>query len=69
MDNLVENLKNILEVDELDLQSRFTDYEEFDSLSILSLLALLDSDYNKQMTAEQIKEFDSIESFCKAVIA
>ncbi len=69
MEKLLEKLKNILEVEELDLQSRFTDYEEWDSLSVLSLLALLDSDYQKQMTAEEIKEFKNIEEFCKAVLS
>ena len=69
MEDLVEKLKDILELDELDLQKRFADYEEWDSLSVLSVLALLDSDYHKQMTAKQIEGFESIESFCKATLA
>lgn len=68
MEQLVEKLKDILEVEELDLQKRFADYDEWDSLSTLSVLAMLDSDYNKQMTAQDIKHFESIEAFCKAVL-
>ena len=69
MEELIEKLKDILELDELDVQKRFTDYDEWDSLSVLSVLAMLDADYHKQMTAKQIEEFESIEAFCKAALA
>lgn len=68
MEELIEKLKDILEVDELDLQCKFSDYETWDSLSILSVLALIDSSYHKQMTAAEVKEFATIGDFCKAVL-
>ena len=68
MEELIEKLKDILEVDELDLQSKFSDYETWDSFSILSVLALIDSTYHKQMTAVEVKGFATIADFCKAIL-
>ena len=42
MEELVSKLAEILEVDDLDITKKFTDYEEWDSLAGLSVLALLD---------------------------
>ena len=49
MEQLKKEIAEILEVADLDTSKKFTDYDEWDSLAALSLLALLDSDYNKQM--------------------
>lgn len=68
MEELIEKLKDILEVDELNLQSKFSDYETWDSLSVLSVLALIDSTYHKQMTAKEVDGFATIGDFCKAVL-
>lgn len=68
MEELIEKLKDILEVDELDVKQKFSDYENWDSFAILSLLALIDSTYHKQMTAEEVKAFATIEDFCNAVL-
>lgn len=69
MEELIESIKDILELDDLDLTKKFSDYEEWDSLSSLSMLALLDSKYHMSMTYKQILEFDSIEAFCKEVLS
>ena len=68
MEELIQQLTDILEVDELDINKKFTDYEEWDSLAGLSLIALLDSDYNMTMKNKELLAFDSIKDFCKAVI-
>ena len=68
MNELLEKLAEILEVDEVDVNKKFTDYEEWDSLCGLSLIAMLDSDYNMSMKNKEILEFASIGDFCKAVI-
>lgn len=67
MANLVENLKELLEIDNLDLNVKFTDLEEWDSLSVLSVLALLDSDYNTNMTQKEVEAFPSIAEFVKHI--
>lgn len=69
MEELIEKLAEILEVEELDVTKKFTDYEEWDSLAALSILAMLDSDYHKTMKAADLRSFQSIEDFCKAVLA
>ncbi|QYR10298.1 phosphopantetheine-binding protein [Prevotella sp. Rep29] len=68
MKELIEKLSEILEVDELDINKKFTDYEEWDSLAGLSLIALLDSDYHMTMKNKEVMSFDSIKEFCEAVI-
>ena len=69
MEELVAQLAEILEVDELDITKKFTDYDEWDSLAGLSLIALLDSDYNTTMNGKEVASFDSIEAFCKEVLS
>ena len=68
MEELIEKLAEILEVDELDIQKKFTDYEEWDSLACLSVIAILDSDYNMSMKFKEVLAFSSIKEFCEAVI-
>ena len=68
MNELLEKLAEILEVDEVDVNKKFTDYEEWDSLCGLSVIAMLDSDYNMTMKNKDIIEFNSIKDFCEAVI-
>lgn len=68
MEELVNKLAEILEVEELDVNKKIADYDEWDSLSALSVLAMLDSDYNIQMKNTDLAGFESIGDFCKAVI-
>ena len=67
MENIVENIKELLEVEDLDLNLKFKDLEEWDSLSVLSILALLDSDYGIIMTKKEIEAFSSINLFIEYV--
>lgn len=69
MEELIEKLSEILEVEHIDITKKFTDYEEWDSLAALSTLAMLDSDYHKTMKAADLRSFQSVEDFCKAVLA
>lgn len=69
MEELVSKLAEILEVDQLDVTKKFSDYEEWDSLTVLSILAMLDSDYNMAMKGNEVAAFDTIEEFCKEVLS
>ncbi len=69
MEELKNKLAEILEVEDLDITKKFSDYEEWDSLTGLSILAMLDSDYHTSMKAADIVAFDSIEAFCKEVMS
>lgn len=65
----MSKLAELLEVDNLDITKKFTDYEEWDSLTGLSVLAMLDSDYNTMMSGKEIAAFESIEAFCVEVLS
>jgi acyl carrier protein len=67
MEKLVKNIEELLEVENLDINLKFTDMEEWDSLSVLSILALLDSDYGMNLTQTEIENFSSIADFIKHV--
>lgn len=69
MEELIQKLADLLEVEELDITKKFSDYDEWDSLAGLSLLALLDSDYNTTMSGKEVASFGSIEAFCKEVLS
>ena len=69
MEELIQKLEDILEVENLDITKKFSDYDEWDSLAGLSLIALLDSDYNTTMSGKEVAAFDSIEAFCKEVLS
>ena len=69
MEELIAKLADILEVEDLDISKKFSDYDEWDSLAGLSVLALLDSDYNTTMSGKEVAAFDSIEAFCKEVLS
>lgn len=69
MEKLVSKLSEILEIDDLDVTKKFTDYDEWDSLSALSILAMLDSDYHTSMTSAEIVGFGTIQAFCKEVLS
>lgn len=68
MDTLLNKIADLLEVETIDPQKRFQDYEEWDSFTRLSVLAMLDSDYNVQMSYKQLEAFPSIEEFCKNIL-
>lgn len=69
MEELVQKLADILEVEEVDINKKFSDYEEWDSLAGLSLIAMLDSDYNMTMKNKEVLAFNSIKEFCEAVLS
>ncbi len=68
MEVLKEKLKEILEVEDLNMNSKFWDFEEWDSLTRLTLLAMLDSDYNIAITEADLIKFENIKEFCDYVL-
>lgn len=67
-EELVNKLADILEEERVDLSLKFEDFDEWDSLTILSMVSMVDSDYDKTMTKEQIENFNSVEEFCKFLL-
>lgn len=68
MEELKEKLMDLLEVEDLNMDAKFTDMEEWDSLASLSIIALLDSDYGIAMSHKDILAFNTIADFCNYVI-
>ena len=67
MEKLVEDLKEILEIDDLDVSLSFSDFDEWDSLAVLSAMAILDSDYRINISKKELDDFSSIADFLKYV--
>jgi acyl carrier protein len=67
MDKLKNQLKDLLEVEVLDISKKFVEFDEWDSLTSISIIALLDSDYNISMTNDGLLEFSNIGEFCEFV--
>lgn len=68
MEELLEKIAELLDVESLDTEKHFKDYDEWDSLAGLSIIALLDSDYHQAMTTKEILSFNTIGEFCEAVL-
>ena len=68
MENLKEQLQELLEVEELDCNVKFTDLDEWDSLASLSIIAMLDSEYGITLKHSDIKAFPSIAEFYNFVM-
>ena len=63
INDFIENFKEILdEPDLVDLndQTLFKHIDEWDSLASLSLMAMVDSEYNIKLSADEIKKCEKI---------
>lgn len=60
MEQFEEKLMDILEVDELHDEDVLEDFEDFDSLTVLSIISIIGSDFNKTVSAAQVKEAKTI---------
>ena len=68
MEKLTNKLSEIFEVEKIDINLKFSELEEWDSLTRLTLLAMLDSDYNINLTDADLIKFENIKEFCDYVI-
>jgi acyl carrier protein len=55
-----EKLADILETDEVKLENKLKDFEEWDSLSVLSIIAMVDSDYGVTIFAKDIMKLKTV---------
>ncbi len=60
MNNINEKLIDILEVDHLSTTDVLQEFDSWDSLTSLSIIAMIDSDYNLNLTAEQLLTFKTV---------
>lgn len=67
-EELLGKLAEILEVEQVYLSDQLESFDEWDSLTTLSIIALADSDYNKKLTNELLKEFKTINDLVNFII-
>lgn len=61
LNDFVRDLENELEADHLSPEVRFRDLKEWDSMNVLIIIAMVDREYNKRLTAENIRLAQTIE--------
>lgn len=63
MKELLEMLEEVMDIDEgiLETSTVLADLEEWDSLSKLSLMAEVKKNYQKKLSADEIKEFVTVQ--------
>ena len=68
-EELKNELKNILEEEDLSASDVLVDYEFWDSLTVLSILALLDSNYKITLTSDDLDNCSTFGDLLKLVEA
>ncbi len=56
-------LEDMLELEEgtLTPETELTSIEEYDSMSKLSLIVMMDDEFGKKLTGEQIRQFETVQ--------
>lgn len=68
INDFMEKLAELIEIDdELTLQSKLKDYDEFDSMAIMSLVAFIHKNFGKQFNARQLNQVDTVESLVELI--
>jgi acyl carrier protein len=59
----MEKLEEIMDLDEgtLKAEDALADYEEWDSVAVLSFIALMDSEFGKEVKGAEIKTFKTVQ--------
>jgi acyl carrier protein len=65
---ILNKLAEILDVDQVSLNDKLESFDEWDSLTALSIIALADSDYDKKLTNNQLKEFILIDDLVNYIL-
>jgi acyl carrier protein len=61
MEHFKEKLAEIFEVENISNEDILKDFDEWDSLTLLSIIALVDSEFNIQLSASDFEVIISIE--------
>ncbi len=54
MELFLKKLEDILEVEKIEMDNVISEFEEWDSLTALSIIATIDTDFNVNITAEEL---------------
>ena len=66
---LIEQLKEVLEIEdrEINLEDKFRDYEEWDSLGFLSVIAMIDEEFDVVIETADFKKLLTVGDLVKAI--
>jgi len=59
-EELLDKIATVLEVEAITVNDELNSFDEWDSLTALSIIALADSDYNKTLSNDQLKQFVTV---------
>lgn len=65
MEKIVNEIMEILEIESLDVNTKFTALEEWDSLARLSLQIYVSENYKVELTADDLEKFNTCEKLCQ----
>lgn len=60
MEQFLEKFMEVLEVEQLNPEDEFREFEEWDSLAYLSLIAMIDEEYDLVISGKEFKKFNKI---------
>lgn len=64
-DELIESIKDILEVDQINMEDELESFEMWDSLAKLSLVTSIDEIFKKSINEEVVDEFKIVSDIFK----
>jgi acyl carrier protein len=67
MEDFISLIAEILEEETVELGDELQSFEAWDSLTILSIIAFCDSEYNVQLSAEEINNSGTIQGLQKLI--
>lgn len=67
MEDFISLIAEILEEETVELSDELQSFEAWDSLTILSIIAFCDSEYNVQLSAEEINNSGTIQGLQKLI--
>ena len=60
MENFESTISEILEVDTIDLNDELESFDAWDSLAVLSIIAFSDSEYNVELSGDEIENTNTV---------
>jgi acyl carrier protein len=60
MEDFITLIAEILEEESVELSDELESFEAWDSLTVLSIIAFCDSEYNTQLSAEEINDSGTV---------
>lgn len=60
MEDFIPSIAELLEEETVELTDALDSFEAWDSLTVLSMIAFFDSEYNVQLSAEEIENSETV---------